>query len=236
MRFPFSSLFPGHVVSEVMGFVDDDQIVVAPINGLKIDVAGEATVSTQVRMAEHVVAKPVIKEGVKLVIEPVDGPVFSELLRAKDKDTFVSQLKILDDRKGRVRFAQTHAVGKDAAVMGKDFIDGAFHAVFLELEERLPDLGLKEGCPADVSIGSSRITQIFVEDMKKGLVVDELRAVVLIELFQVLEDFVFDIFNKVCIIPKVVKPCLQVSPVPVAVHHEVKLDVAIAWRRAQVRG
>jgi hypothetical protein len=45
-----------------MRFVDDNQIIVAPINRLKIDVAGEAPVSAEVRMAENVVTKPVIEE------------------------------------------------------------------------------------------------------------------------------------------------------------------------------
>ena len=41
-------------------------------------------------MAEHVVAKPVIKERVKLVIEFVNCPFFPELFRTEDEDTFVS--------------------------------------------------------------------------------------------------------------------------------------------------
>jgi len=40
-----------------MGFVNYDQIVVAPINGLKIDIAGETTVSAKVRMAKYIVAE-----------------------------------------------------------------------------------------------------------------------------------------------------------------------------------
>ncbi len=92
--------------------------------------------------------------------------------------------------------------------MGKNLIDGAFYTILLELEESFPDLGLKKSRPADVGIRPPRITEIFVKDMKKRLVVDEFWAVVLIELLQVLEDFVSNIFNKACIIPKVVKPCL----------------------------
>src|SRR4030042_3782416 len=115
--------------------------------------------------------------------------------------------------------------------MGEDFIDSAFYTVFLELEKGLPDIGLKQSSSTDISIGPSCVSQIFVKDVKKRFVVNEFRAVVLIELFQVLEDFVFNIFNKTCIIPKVIEPCLQVSPVPVAVNHQIKLDVATSWRQ-----
>jgi hypothetical protein len=80
--------------------------------------------------------------------------------------------------------------------MGEDFIDGAFSAVFLELKERLPDLAFKERCPPDLGICLSRISQVFIKDMKKRLVVDEFRAVLLIELLQVLEDFISYILNK----------------------------------------
>ncbi len=89
-------------------------------------------------MAENIVAKPVIKKRIELVIESVDGPVFPQLFGTQDKDTFVSELKVLHDSKGRVSFSQPHAISKDTPIMGKNLIDGAFDTILLELEERFP--------------------------------------------------------------------------------------------------
>ncbi|MBT9149087.1 MAG: hypothetical protein DDT28_00507 [Dehalococcoidia bacterium] len=61
--------------------------------------------------------------------------------------------------------------------------------------------------------------------MKKGFVVDKLRGVVLVKLLKVEKYLLFDILNQVYVVPKLIKPRLQVASITVAVHFQVKLDV-----------
>ncbi|MBI2193141.1 MAG: hypothetical protein HYU36_14270 [Planctomycetes bacterium] len=84
-----------------------------------------------------------------------------------------------DDREGFIGLAQANAVGKDTAVVGEDFVDSALDPVLLELEQRLPNLRVEESRCAEVLIGLAGVTQELLENMVDGLVINELRAMIL---------------------------------------------------------
>ena len=71
--------------------------------------------------------------------------------------------------------------------------------------------------------------------MKKCFEVDKLRAVFNIELFQVTEYLIFDIFNDPrLIVPEVVKPLFQLCAVTVAIDNHVEFDIPVATKTKTV--
>ena len=68
-------------------------------------------------MRKHVEAKTITDERIQRIVVAIDGPVFPELLRTKHEYSFILKLKVFDDGECLERFSQTHAVGKNAAVV-----------------------------------------------------------------------------------------------------------------------
>jgi hypothetical protein len=189
------------VVSEVMGLVNDHEVVIAPVECFKIDVAGIPRVTAEVRMAENVISESVFTKGIQLVVQPVDGPVIAQLFRAKNQYALIAKLEKLDDPKGLVGFTKTDAVCQNAAVVGKNFVNDPLHAVFLEIEERPPNVAIEQRCPSEVFIGSAGITKELLKDLVESLVINELRRLVLIKLIQILKNLFFYILDKGGILP-----------------------------------
>ena len=129
----------GRLVAEVVGFVDDDEVVVAPVHMGEIDVAGRAAVAGQVGMVENVVVEAVGGEDVAPIVGLVERPVVAQALRNQHEHAVIAQLVVLDDRERLESFAEADAVGNDAAAEAFQFVDRANDAVALELEELLPD-------------------------------------------------------------------------------------------------
>ena len=108
----------------------------------------------------------------------------------------VAQLKVFDDGQSRIGFTQTHAVGQDAAVVGVDFLNGPFDAIFLEFKQGFPNLCVRDGSVVK-ELGLFFLAgQELLEYVEQGLEVDELWGMVDVELGQVLQHFGFDIFNE----------------------------------------
>jgi hypothetical protein len=64
--------------------VDDDEVVVAPVHVVEVDVARESAVAGQVGVVQHVVVEAIGEEYVPPVVRPVDRPVIAQPLRAED--------------------------------------------------------------------------------------------------------------------------------------------------------
>jgi hypothetical protein len=73
-------------------------------------------------MAEDRVAEAVVDKRIQLavVVGLVDGPVFAQLFGAEDEDFVVAELVILDDGQRFEGFAESDAIGDDAAVVDVD--------------------------------------------------------------------------------------------------------------------
>ena len=91
-------------------------------------------------MIQDVVVEAVAREDVAAVVGAVEGPVVAQTLREKHQDAVVAQLVILDDRQRLEGFAESDAVGDDAAAEPFELVDSADNPVTLELEQPLPDL------------------------------------------------------------------------------------------------
>ena len=125
-----------------MRLVDDDQVVVAPVDPVEPQPERLAPRAGQVGVGEDVVVEPVAGEDVGRQVCVVVGPVLGELLRRQHEHRLVAQLVVLDDRQRGERLPEAHAVGEDAAVVGLQLVDDAGRGVALEVVEALPDLRL----------------------------------------------------------------------------------------------
>ena len=168
------------VVPEVVGLVDDDQAVVAPVDRGEVPAVACALVAGEVGVEENVVPEPVFGQDIVLVVVAVGVPVGLELFGAQDEHVLVAHLVVLDDAQGAEGLTQAHAVGQDAAVVLLEFVDGADDRVALEVVELVPNDGVLE---ADLFIGQIVFVDLFqevVEDVVKCDEVDELRCVFLV--------------------------------------------------------
>ncbi len=55
------TLFGGAAVTEVMGFINHDQVIVAPVDGFQIDLTGFAGGACQVGVVEYVVVEAICR-------------------------------------------------------------------------------------------------------------------------------------------------------------------------------
>ena len=166
----------GGLVAEVVRFVDDHQVVVAPVDVRKVDVAGSAAVAGEVGVVEHVVVEAVGGQEIAAVVGLVERPVVAEPLGHEHQHAVVAQLVVFDDCQRLERLAEADAVGDDAAAEPLQLVDRPDDAVALELVELLPDGGVADaGGRLDDALLVQFVTQI-LENMEEGQVVDERRG------------------------------------------------------------
>ena len=131
-------------VAEIMGLVNDDQIVGVPSQSGKIGSVGGAVGPSDIGVIQDLIIQTVLRQGVIDIVVPVGIPVVGQLLRAKDQDTFVSGLIILDDRQSSEGFAQADGICKDTAIVLFKFVDDSQGCIPLEVEEHTPNLAVLE--------------------------------------------------------------------------------------------
>ncbi len=67
-----------------MGFVDDDEVKVAPNEAFEVDVTDGSAVAGEVGVMKDFVAEVVVSEDVAVGIGSVERPVFAQAFGAKD--------------------------------------------------------------------------------------------------------------------------------------------------------
>ena len=143
-----------------MAFVDDDKVVVAPVDVLKVESAALSGLTRKVGMIKDVVAQSVGNQRIVDVVAAVSNPVVVQLLRAKHEHRLVAVLIVFYDRKGRERLAETHGIGKYAAVVFLKVVDDIESRVALEIIDFSPDDAILE---AGGLVGENVLRNIFKE-------------------------------------------------------------------------
>ena len=199
------------VIAEVVGFVNNHQIIVAPIEVGEVDAADIAGIPRQIGMGQQGVAETILVKGVLAVVIGglIQRPVGLQLFGAKHQGALVPQLKVFDDGQSGVGFAQAHAVGQDAAVMGLQLGDDAADAVFLKLVEDVPDLAVGKAAGGQGLISGQPCRDVFAEQFVQGFVIHPFRGVVAADALQGIQDPPFDILGALPVIPEAAKPFLQ---------------------------
>ena len=193
-------------VAEVVALVDDDKIIVAPVDPVDGQSDGRvAAVAGQVGVIEDVVAEPVFCERVVDQVAPVGHPVLGELLRAQDEHVLVPALVVFDDCKRGEGLAESDAVGKDAAVILFELVDDAKRRVLLEVEELVPDDAvLKAGRLVGEDVLGD-VLQKLAEDVVERHVVDDLRGVLLIDRGDHVYDLTGDVLELFLVVPHLIE-------------------------------
>ena len=161
------------LVAEVVRLVDDDEVVVAPVDVGKVDVAGSAAVAGEVGVVQDVVVEAVGGEEVAAVVGLVERPVVAQALGHEHQHAVVAQLVVLDDRQRLEGLAEADAVGDDAAAEALELVDRPDDAVALELEELLPDDGVPD---AGGGLDDALFVQFVpacLEELKQDQVIDD---------------------------------------------------------------
>ena len=70
----------GNFIAEIVRFINDYQIVVAPIDIRQIDIAGRSAVAREVCMVQNIVIQAVAREDITPIVGLVDRPVISQSL------------------------------------------------------------------------------------------------------------------------------------------------------------
>ena len=149
----FAALSGGFFVAEVVRFVNDDQVIVAPVDMSEINIARQPAVSGQVGVIEDIVVETVAGQEVAAIVGLVQGPVVAETFGTKDEDPVIAQLVILDDRQGLEGFPESDAVGNNTAAEAVELVDRANHPVTLEFIQFFPDSGVADtSCRLDDSV------------------------------------------------------------------------------------
>ena len=198
-------IFVGVVVAEVVRLVDDDQVVVPPVDPVEGQAERHAGFALQIGVAEDVVIEPVGGEDVGGEIAFVGDPVVGEFFRTEYEDRAVAQFVVFDDGEGGEGFAQADAVGENAAVVGFELVDDAGGGIALEVEELLPDEGV---LIAGEVVGEDIVTEIgqeLVEDVVQHQEVETLGGVFLIDGEDVFAEAVGDVFDEFGIAPDLVE-------------------------------
>ena len=190
------------VVAEVVAFVDDEQVVVAPVHGRKVDLAGRSSVAAEVGVVQHVVVEAVGRELVAAVVLRVDRPVLAQFFRAEHEHAVVAELVIFDDGQRLERLAEADAVRDDAAAVFFDLVDRAEHAVLLEGEELVPDARVAEARPRLHDGLVREAGELVLEDVVERREIDELRRLVAREDVERREHLRFDVLHLLRAVPE----------------------------------
>ncbi|OQA30347.1 MAG: hypothetical protein BWY57_02897 [Betaproteobacteria bacterium ADurb.Bin341] len=223
------------IVAEVVRLVDDDEVVVAPVDAARseVDAIRLAALAREVGVMEDIVAETILFEGVEVVVASVEEPVVGELLRAEHQDALVFQLEVFDDSKGFESFAKTDAVSEDAAAVLFEFVDGRLGAIALKLEQSLPNSRVGKADFPQGFVERDAFLNETTEELVERLEVDELGWLISVDLEEVFEDRLLHVLNTGGVIPEFLEPLLQIGTVPVPIDDEVELHVVIGGSEAE---
>ena len=188
-------LLEGVIVPEIVGFVDDDEVVIAPVYPVQRDPVGGARCPRQVGMAQHIIVESVPGEGVGFEVGAVVEPVVRQLLRAKHENRAIAQFVIFDDGKRGEGFAEAYAVCENASIIGFQLVDDAGCRVALVVEQLLPDEAL---LIAGAVVRQDVLVNVFqkrMEDIVEHNEVDALWGVLLVDRGNVIADRIGYIFD-----------------------------------------
>ncbi len=188
-------------VSEVVRLIDDDEVVIAPVEPSQVKPVRCAAVPRKVRMVQHVVPQTVGNDRVVDVVVLEGVPVVRQFFWAQHEDGAVAVFIILDDRKCGECFAEADAVREDAPVERFQFVDDRQRRVLLEGVELAPDRALLEAGRLVGQHVLGGVLQKFPEDGAYRHKVDEFRRVFVIRGGDAVDDLLGHVLHQARVVP-----------------------------------
>ena len=122
-----------------MGFVNDYEVIVAPVYSVYRQADDcVTTVAGKVGMKQNVIAQPVLCQRVVDEVSSVGHPVVLQLFGAQDEDVFVPAFVVFDYGQCGEGLTKTDAVREDAAVVLLQLVYDAQRRVPLEVVQLIP--------------------------------------------------------------------------------------------------
>ena len=131
-------------VAEVVTFVNNYQIVVAPVQAIEIQTIRASLCAREIRVEQYIIAQTITGNGVVDIVVLIGIPVPCQLFRAQYKNRLVAVFIVFYYRKGGEGLAQADAIGQDAAVVFFELVDDCKHRITLEIIQHAPNLALFE--------------------------------------------------------------------------------------------
>src|ERR1017187_4831045 len=108
------AVFVRGLVAKIVGFVNDNQVVVAPIDVGKINVAGHTAIAGKVGVVQNIIMETVRRKDVPLIVRFVERPVVAQSFWNQHQHAVVPQFVVFDDGESLESFAEANTVGNDA--------------------------------------------------------------------------------------------------------------------------
>ena len=89
------------VVAEIVTLIDNDEIIIFPVERGKIDRPGHSLVAAKVGVIQYIVVKAIGDEDIALVVLGINRPVFPKLLWCKDEHPVIPQFVVFDNGQSR---------------------------------------------------------------------------------------------------------------------------------------
>ena len=232
----FAFFLAGVVVAEIVRLIDDDEVVISPVHPVERHTERLAAGAEEVGVAEDVVVETILGEEVGDEVAVVVQPVVREFFRAEDEDGFITQLVVFDDGEGGEGFAEAHAVGEDAAIVGFQLVDDAGGGIALEVEQLLPNQCFEV---ARAVVGQHVFVQVFqelVEDVVEHQKVDALGRIFLVARCNVLAYQAGYVFELVGVGPNLIEQTQEHASVSGLVKLVDDVGYRIAVLVAQIDG
>ena len=218
------------VIAEIVRLVNHHQVIAGPVETCQVNPARLAGIARQIGMRQQRVAQPIARKWILYM--PVGGliqrPVFPQFPRAKHQNPFIPQLKILDNRQGRISLPQPHAVGQNAAAMRPQLGDDAARAVFLKLVKRVPNPRISEPGGNQILVARPHRLNILAEQLVQRLVIHPFRRIIPTNARQRVTHPLLDILRAPAVVPQAVEPFPQLRQRRRIVHRQVDFQIGVA--------
>ena len=138
-------------------------------------------------MKEYIITQSVLYQRVILVVRLEGAPVIIEFLRTEHKHRLVSVLVVFDNAQSSKGLTQTYRVSKDAAIVLFKFVDDGKGSILLEVIKFVPDDTVLKTSSLIGQYIFIDVIKEFIEYVVKRDEVDELRSILIIDRFNVLQ-------------------------------------------------
>jgi len=143
------------------------------------------------------IIEPVGGEEIPPIVGLIKSPVVAQALGAQHQNAIIAQLMVFDDRQGFKGFAETHAVGDDAASEAVELVNRADDAVPQEPEELLPD-GISYACCRLDDALLVKLLAAITKQVEKDQRIDPQRPRMRREVFQLVDRPIARVNREAC--------------------------------------
>ena len=131
-------------IAEIMGLINDNQIIIAPVQSAQICSVGLSMCAVDICMIKDLVVQPILSNRVVDIIVFVCIPVVPQFFRTENQNGFIPVLIIFNHCKCGKCFTKAHTIRQNTAIVLFKFIDYCQGSIPLEIIQHTPDFTVFE--------------------------------------------------------------------------------------------